>query len=66
MNEGTIARLMTQGYGFIAVDGTEKILIFHSNELKNVRFDSLRDGHRVRFEVKESDNGPLAVNVERV
>jgi cold shock protein len=66
MQEGTIARLMDKGFGFIKVDGQEKELFFHSNELVNVRFDDLREGDKVTFEVAESPKGPNAVKVSRV
>jgi len=32
MNQGTIARLTDRGFGFIAREGVEKDLFFHSNE----------------------------------
>ena len=48
------------------VDGREKDLFFHSNELLNVKFDELREGDKVSFEVGESPKGPNAVKVSRV
>lgn len=66
MQEGTIARLTDKGFGFIKVEGLEKDLFFHSNELVNVRFDELREGDKVSFESAESPKGPNAVKVSRV
>jgi len=66
MQEGTIARLMEKGFGFIKVDGQEKDLFFHMNELVNARFDDLREGDKVSFEVADSPKGPNAVKVSRV
>jgi CspA family cold shock protein len=66
MQEGTIARLTTKGFGFIKVAGQEKDLFFHSNELVGVAFDDLREGDKVTFEVAESPKGPNAVKVSRV
>lgn len=66
MQEGTIARLTDKGFGFIKVDGREKDLFFHSNELLNVQFDELREGDKVSFEVGDSPKGPNAVTVSRV
>lgn len=63
MQNGTIARLMDKGYGFISMDGAEKDLFFHSNELQNASFDDLSEGQAVTFEVSESDKGPAATNV---
>lgn len=66
MQEGTIARLTDRGFGFIAREGQEKDLFFHSNELKNVEFKDLREGDKVTFEVSESPKGPNATNVNKV
>jgi CspA family cold shock protein len=66
MQKGKIARLMDKGYGFIAVEGQEKDLFFHANELQGAGFDELRDGDEVEFETQDGDKGPNAVNVKRV
>jgi len=66
MQEGTIARLTDKGFGFIKIEGNEKDLFFHSNELLNVKFDELREGEKVSFEVGESPKGPNAIKVSRV
>lgn len=66
MQKGKIARLMDKGYGFIQVDGSDKDLFFHSNELKNASFDDLKEGDMLEFEVTEGQKGPQAVNVSRV
>ncbi len=66
MQQGTIARLTDRGFGFIAREGQEKDLFFHSNELKNVEFKDLREGDKVTFDVSESPKGPNATNVNRV
>ena len=65
MEEGTIARLTDRGYGFIARKGEEKDLFFHSNELKNVQLNDLREGDEVTFDVAEGPKGPNATNVNR-
>ena len=66
MQTGTIARLTAKGFGFISREGQEKDLFFHSNELVGVRFDELREGDTVSFEVADSPKGPNAVKVSRV
>jgi cold shock protein len=66
MQEGTIARLTEKGFGFIKVEGREKDLFFHSNELVNVKFEELQEGDKVSFEIAESPKGPNAVKVSRV
>ena len=65
MQEGTIARVTDRGFGFISRTGEEKDLFFHSNELKNVKFDELREGDKVTFEIAEGPKGLNAVNVNR-
>jgi len=64
--EGTIKNLTDKGFGFITVDGEEKDLFFHGNELKGVSYEELRVGDRVSFEKGESPKGPNAVNVSRI
>ena len=66
MQEGTIARLTDRGFGFISREGAEKDLFFHSNELVNVKFDELREGDKVSFEVADSPKGPNATKVSRI
>lgn len=63
--EGTIKRLTDRGFGFITYEGAEKDLFFHSNELKNVQFNELKEGDKVTFEIGESPKGPNAVNVNK-
>ena len=60
---GTIKTLTDRGFGFIAREGEEKDLFFHSKELNGVAFDDLKVGDKVTFEVVESDKGPAATNV---
>jgi len=66
MEEGTIVRLTDRGFGFISREGQEKDLFFHSNELKNVEFNDLKEGDKVTFEVTEGEKGLSATNVSRV
>jgi len=66
MEKGTIVRLMDKGYGFIKTDAAEKDLFFHSNELQNAAFDSLKEGDEVEFELSQSDKGPQATKVSRM
>lgn len=65
MEEGTIARLTDRGFGFITRPNGEKDLFFHSNELKNVQFNELKEGDKVTFEVAEGPKGLNAVNVNK-
>ena len=65
MAQGTIKRLTDRGFGFIAQEGEEKDLFFHSNELQGVQFNELKEGDKVQFEIAESPKGPNAVKVSR-
>ena len=65
MTEGTIARLTDRGFGFIAREGEEKDLFFHSNELDGVEFNDLKEGDKVTFEVAEGPKGLNATKVKR-
>lgn len=65
MQSGTIANVTDRGFGFIAQEGVEKELFFHSNELQNVQFDELQKGDAVTFEVAEGPKGPNAINVNK-
>lgn len=62
---GTIKRLTEKGFGFIAQEGAEKDLFFHSSALVGVGYDELQEGDAVTFEVEDSDKGPRAKNVAR-
>lgn len=62
---GTIKTLTEKGFGFIAREGEEKDLFFHSKELKGVTYDELKVGDTVTFDVVETEKGLAATNVAR-
>lgn len=69
MQQGTVAKKMDQGFGFIKVDGAAedaKDLFFHATELQGISFDELSEGDTVEFEVTQGDKGPNATNVSKV
>jgi cold shock protein len=66
MNKGTIVRIMDKGFGFIKTDDSDKDLFFHSNEVQDTDFNSLKEGDSVEFEITEGEKGPQAVRVNRV
>jgi CspA family cold shock protein len=60
---GTIKRLTDKGFGFIAApDGVE--YFFHQSACQGTRFDDLREGQRVTFDVGQGPKGPRAENVK--
>jgi CspA family cold shock protein len=62
---GTIKTLTEKGFGFIAREGEVKDLFFHSNDLSGVRYDELKVGDTVNFDVVETEKGLSAKNVTR-
>ena len=66
MAQGTIKRLTDRGFGFIAQEGSDKDLFFHSSELVGVDFNDLKEGDTVSFEIGESPKGPNALNVSKI
>ena len=63
---GVIKMLSERGFGFITREGEAKDLFFHSKDLTDTRFDDLKVGDKVAFEVAEGSKGPAAVNVSVV
>lgn len=64
--QGTIARLMDKGYGFIKREGEEKDLFFHAKDLaEGTEFDSLSENDAVTFVVSEGPKGLNATHVAR-
>ena len=61
--EGTIKRITDKGFGFIE-NGSDKDMFFHSSALEGVRFEELREGQRVSYEVGQGPKGPRAENVK--
>ncbi|MCA9126936.1 MAG: cold-shock protein [Planctomycetales bacterium] len=62
MAEGKIKRITDRGFGFIE-EGTDKDIFFHSSSVQQVRFDELREGQRVTYDIGQGPKGPRAENV---
>ncbi len=63
--QGTIKKLTDKNFGFITLEGEEKDLFFHANELVDVNFEDLREGDAVSFESSETPKGQAAVQVKK-
>lgn len=63
MAEGTIKRLTDKGFGFIET-APGKDVFFHMSAVEGVRFEDLRQGQRVSFDIGEGPKGPRAENVK--
>jgi len=62
--EGVIKRLFKdRGFGFIKVeDGRE--IFFHMRALQNTRFELLKEGDSVKFNIVKGPKGPKAADIE--
>jgi CspA family cold shock protein len=65
MKEGTIAKIMEKGFGFIAEEGQEKDLFFHAKDVLDEAYDLLAEGDAVTFEVVDGPKGPAASSVSK-
>jgi len=63
--QGTIKKLTDKNFGFITVEGDQKDLFFHANELVGVAFGELQEGDAVTFEVTDTPKGRAAVKVSK-
>ncbi len=63
--KGTVKSLTEKGFGFIAPEGQDKDVFFHSSALVGVTFDELQVGDALSFDTEQSEKGPRAVNVQR-
>lgn len=61
--EGKIKRLTEKGFGFIE-NGSGNDMFFHSSAVQGVRYDDLREGQEVTYEVGQGPKGPRAENVQ--
>jgi len=63
--EGIVKRWMTlRGYGFIETEKMKKDIFVHQSEVKSNK--PLMVGQKVRFDIKEEQRGPQAINVEAI
>jgi CspA family cold shock protein len=62
---GTIKKIVRdKGFGFIAPDDGGDDVFFHRSRLApKLRFEDLREGDEVQFQVRAGDKGPQAYEV---
>lgn len=63
--QGSIKKLTDKNFGFISPEEGDKDLFFHANELVDTKFEELREGDAVTFEVSDTPKGPAATQVKR-
>ena len=62
MESGTVKKINDRGFGFIDT-GNREDLFFHSSAVVEGRFDELREGSEVIYEIGRGQKGPCAENV---
>jgi CspA family cold shock protein len=63
MPQGKVKRLVSdRGFGFI--EGARGDLFFHSSEVTGVRFEDLREGQTVDYQLGQGRKGPCATQVK--
>jgi cold shock CspA family protein len=55
-----------KGYGFIEREGEEKDIFVHFSAVKKAGLKYLKEDEQLTFEIKNSDKGPSATNLEKV
>ncbi|MDX9893450.1 MAG: cold shock domain-containing protein [Patescibacteria group bacterium] len=65
--QGTIKKLLGEKKcGFISQEGVEKDVFFSDAKLDGVKYEDLKEGDTVTFDVEEGEKGPAAVKVKKV
>jgi CspA family cold shock protein len=62
MAQGKIKRLTDRGFGFLDT-GNGEDLFFHMSSLQGIRFEDLREGQTVTYDLGQGPKGPRAENV---
>lgn len=52
------------GYGFIAIDGSDQEVFAHQNDILMDGFRILHPGDKVEFETEQNDKGLKAINIK--
>ena len=66
MPQGKIKKLMDKGFGFIEQPNGQDLFFHMSSVTGSVRFNELREGQEVTYEVGSGQKGPCAEDVQTV
>lgn len=66
MSRGTVKTLTEKGFGFIRREAGERDLFFHAKNLQGIRFEELKVGDELEFDIETGEKGPYAVNIVRI
>ena len=55
-----------KGYGFISCDDGKDVFAHHSQIKEKGPDKDLKEGGNVTFDIKESEKGPMAINIQRM
>lgn len=61
---GKVKTLTDKGFGFISMGKGEKDMFFHANALNGIRYDELKEGDELEFDIEQGDKGAHAVNID--
>ena len=66
MCEGTVSAIKAEGYGFIRRSRASDVFFHRRDMVDDAMFDERLVERRVRFELRDTDRGPRASNVQLV
>ena len=65
--QGTVKKILAdKKIGFISQEGEEKDAFFSAEKLDGIKFEDLKEGDKVTFEVADGPKGPNATKVSLV
>jgi len=64
--QGTIKKLLGEKKcGFISREGEEKDVFFSDSKLDGIKYEDLKEGDTVTFEIEQGERGPMATGIKK-